>query len=144
MESILIVLIGCIISYLIGSVPSAVWVGQAFFGIDVRDHGSGNAGATNTFRVLGKKWGALVMVMDLFKGFIPQCAKAWMALCWLPKDFTKHLLRIDMMFVASRQTDRPFFSLMPSKSSLALKKVFEHAIHPLVIPQLLISKTFHI
>ncbi len=45
------------VAYIIGSVPSAVWVGKVFYGVDVREHGSGNAGATNTFRVLGKKAG---------------------------------------------------------------------------------------
>ena len=45
----------CVLSYLLGSIPSAVIVGKAYHGVDVREHGSGNAGATNTFRVLGKK-----------------------------------------------------------------------------------------
>lgn len=58
-----------ILAYLLGSIPSAVWVGQAFFGIDVRNYGSGNAGATNTFRVLGKKAGIGVLVLDVLKGF---------------------------------------------------------------------------
>jgi len=58
-----------ILSYILGSVPTAVWVGKAFFGVDVRDYGSGNAGATNTFRVLGKKAGILVLLIDLMKGF---------------------------------------------------------------------------
>ncbi|MBI3233100.1 MAG: glycerol-3-phosphate 1-O-acyltransferase PlsY [Bacteroidetes bacterium] len=57
-----------IIAYLLGSIPSAVWVGKAFYGIDVRDYGSGNAGATNVFRVLGVKPGILVMAMDMLKG----------------------------------------------------------------------------
>ena len=62
-----------VMAYLLGSRPSAVWVGEAFFGIDVRDHGSGNAGATNTFRILGKKAGAGVLVMDVVKGFTAAC-----------------------------------------------------------------------
>lgn len=57
-------------AYLIGSVPSAVWVGKAFYGIDVREYGSGNAGATNTFRVLGKKAGIPVLILDILKGFL--------------------------------------------------------------------------
>lgn len=57
-----------VIAYLIGSVPTAVWVSKAFFGIDIRDYGSGNAGATNTFRVLGSRWGTLVMIVDMLKG----------------------------------------------------------------------------
>jgi len=56
-------------AYLLGAIPTAVWVGQAYYGIDVRQHGSGNAGATNTFRVLGKKPGAFVMLVDILKGW---------------------------------------------------------------------------
>lgn len=59
-----------ILAYFIGSIPTAVWVSKVFFGIDIRDYGSGNAGATNTFRVLGSKWGTLVMVLDVLKGVI--------------------------------------------------------------------------
>lgn len=58
-----------ILAYLFGSIPTAVWLGQGFYGIDVREYGSGNAGATNTFRVLGKKAGVIVMVIDIFKGW---------------------------------------------------------------------------
>ena len=58
-----------ILAYLFGSIPTAVWIGQAFYGIDVREYGSGNAGATNTFRVLGKKAGLAVMFLDIFKGY---------------------------------------------------------------------------
>jgi glycerol-3-phosphate acyltransferase PlsY len=58
-----------IVAYLYGSIPTAVWIGQAFYGIDVREYGSGNAGATNTFRVLGKKAGIPVMLIDIFKGW---------------------------------------------------------------------------
>lgn len=63
-------LILLIVAYLIGSIPSAVWISKHFFKIDIRNYGSGNAGATNTFRVLGKKWGCIVMIMDVLKGFI--------------------------------------------------------------------------
>lgn len=57
------------IAYLIGSIPTAVWIGRAKYGIDVREHGSKNAGATNTFRVLGKKAGRAVLSIDVLKGF---------------------------------------------------------------------------
>ncbi|WP_205509716.1 glycerol-3-phosphate 1-O-acyltransferase PlsY [Longitalea arenae] len=57
-----------VIAYLIGSIPTAVWVSKAFFGIDIREYGSGNAGATNTFRVLGSRWGTFVMIIDMLKG----------------------------------------------------------------------------
>lgn len=59
-----------VLAYFIGSVPSAVWVSKWVFGIDIREHGSGNAGATNTFRILGPKAGSCVMLMDMLKGFI--------------------------------------------------------------------------
>jgi glycerol-3-phosphate acyltransferase PlsY len=58
-----------IAAYLCGSIPTAVWIGLAFYGVDVREYGSGNAGATNTFRVLGKKAGIPVMLLDIFKGW---------------------------------------------------------------------------
>lgn len=57
-----------IIGYLIGSIPSGVWVGKLMYGKDIRDYGSGNMGTTNTFRVLGKKAGTIVLLMDMFKG----------------------------------------------------------------------------
>ncbi len=57
-----------VLAYLIGSIPTAVWISKRFFGIDIREYGSGNSGATNTYRVLGKKWGTLVMIIDMLKG----------------------------------------------------------------------------
>lgn len=60
----------CVFAYLFGSIPSSVWVGRRFYGKDVREHGSGNAGATNTFRVLGKTAGTIVLLMDILKGYI--------------------------------------------------------------------------
>jgi len=63
-------ILALISAYLIGSIPSAVWIGQIFYGIDVREYGSGNAGATNTFRVLGKKAGIPVLVIDVLKGWV--------------------------------------------------------------------------
>ena len=56
-------------AYLLGSIPSAVWIGKTTKGIDVREHGSKNAGATNTMRVLGFKTGIPVLLVDVFKGF---------------------------------------------------------------------------
>jgi len=58
-----------IVAYLIGSIPTSVWIGRYFYNIDVREHGSGNAGATNTFRVLGTKAGIVVFIVDILKGF---------------------------------------------------------------------------
>lgn len=64
------IIIGVLLAYLLGSIPSAVWVGKLFFGKDVRQMGSGNAGATNTFRVLGKRAGTAVLLLDMGKGLI--------------------------------------------------------------------------
>jgi acyl phosphate:glycerol-3-phosphate acyltransferase len=66
---ILLIALFLLAAYLIGAIPTAVWVGKTFYGVDVREHGSGNAGATNTFRVLGKKPGSFVMAVDIFKGW---------------------------------------------------------------------------
>jgi acyl phosphate:glycerol-3-phosphate acyltransferase len=59
-----------IIAYLLGSLPSAVLVGRIFYNTDVREHGSGNAGATNTFRVLGTRAGLIVFILDFVKGYV--------------------------------------------------------------------------
>jgi len=67
---IIIIISVIIFSYLVGSIPTAVWVGRFFYNIDIREHGSGNAGATNTFRVLGKKAGIPVLLFDVFKGWL--------------------------------------------------------------------------
>lgn len=59
-----------LLAYMLGSVPSAVWIGKFFYGVDVREYGSGNAGATNVFRVLGKKAGIPVLILDILKGWL--------------------------------------------------------------------------
>lgn len=59
-----------VLAYLLGSIPSAVWIGKRFHNIDVRQHGSGNAGATNVIRVLGWKTGIPVMLIDVAKGWL--------------------------------------------------------------------------
>ena len=66
--NIINIVITVILAYLMGSIPTAVWVGKAFHGIDVREHGSGNAGATNVIRVLGWKTGVPVLLTDMAKG----------------------------------------------------------------------------
>lgn len=77
-----------ICAYLLGSIPSALWIGQIFFKKDIRQFGSGNLGTTNTFRVLGKKAGIVVMLMDILKG------TAAVLLVYLPvfADASVHML----------------------------------------------------
>lgn len=57
-----------ILAYLLGSIPSGVWIGKIFFKKDIRQYGSGNMGTTNTFRMLGKRAGIVVLLMDILKG----------------------------------------------------------------------------
>ena len=64
------IVLGATMAYLLGSIPSGLWIGRKFFQIDIRQHGSGNLGATNSFRILGKKAGTIVLLMDLLKGSI--------------------------------------------------------------------------
>jgi acyl phosphate:glycerol-3-phosphate acyltransferase len=70
MTDIITTTAGVFAGYLLGSIPTAVWWGKAFYGVDVRNEGSGNAGATNTIRVLGVKAGIPVLLFDVFKGWL--------------------------------------------------------------------------
>ncbi|MDU6523346.1 glycerol-3-phosphate 1-O-acyltransferase PlsY [Enterococcus devriesei] len=62
-----------VLAYLLGSIPSGIWIGKIFFKKDIRNFGSGNSGTTNTFRVLGKTAGLIVFAMDLLKGTLATC-----------------------------------------------------------------------
>jgi glycerol-3-phosphate acyltransferase PlsY len=87
MNEILVILL----AYLIGSIPTAVWVSKYFFDIDIRDYGSGNSGATNTYRVLGSKWGTIVMIVDMLKAII-----AVKLAFFLPYAFESDLYLVNM------------------------------------------------
>ncbi|MDR3260015.1 MAG: glycerol-3-phosphate 1-O-acyltransferase PlsY [Fusobacteriaceae bacterium] len=64
-------LLFAIIAYFSGAIPSGVWIGKFFKKIDIREHGSNNTGTTNAYRVLGAKYGIIVLLMDVLKGFFP-------------------------------------------------------------------------
>jgi glycerol-3-phosphate acyltransferase PlsY len=66
------------IAYLLGSIPTAVWISRLFFGIDIREHGSKNMGASNTFRVLGSFWGIVVLFIDMGKGIAAVQLYRWL------------------------------------------------------------------
>jgi glycerol-3-phosphate acyltransferase PlsY len=66
------------IAYLLGSIPTAVWISRLFFGIDIREHGSKNMGASNTFRVLGSFWGIVVLLIDMGKGIAAVQLYRWL------------------------------------------------------------------
>ena len=76
--TVLLILLELLAAYLLGSVPSAVWIGKLLYGIDVRQHGSGNAGATNVIRVMGYKAGIPVMIFDVFKGWLAVQLALWL------------------------------------------------------------------
>jgi acyl phosphate:glycerol-3-phosphate acyltransferase len=78
-------------AYLVGSIPTAVWVSKYFFDIDIRDYGSGNSGATNTYRVLGSKWGTFVMIVDMIKAIV-----AVKLVFFLPYAFVSELYLVNM------------------------------------------------
>ena len=75
-----------ILAYFIGSIPTAVWVSKSRFNIDIRDYGSGNAGATNSFRILGARWGTFVMIFDMLKGLMA-VKLAYLVPYYLENDF---------------------------------------------------------
>lgn len=81
-----------VFAYFIGSIPTALIVSKKFFNIDIRDYGSGNMGATNTFRVLGSRYGALVMILDIFKGMA-----AVGLFIFLPEYFNNEWARTNLM-----------------------------------------------
>lgn len=76
-----------VLAYLIGSIPTAVWVSKWIFGIDIREHGSGNAGATNAFRILGTKAGCGVMLVDMMKGFLAVKLALFSPFAWTSEPF---------------------------------------------------------
>jgi glycerol-3-phosphate acyltransferase PlsY len=88
-----------IFSYLIGSIPTAVWVSKMVYNIDIRDYGSGNAGATNTFRVLGSKWGSFVMLVDMLKGLLV-VQIAYLMPIYVLDDFQRTNFQIGLGLVA--------------------------------------------
>ncbi|MDN2452258.1 glycerol-3-phosphate 1-O-acyltransferase PlsY [Lactobacillus sp. UCMA15818] len=71
MDSTIILML--VIGYLLGSIPSGIWIGKVFYNKDIRQFGSGNMGTTNTFRVLGKKAGTIVLIIDMLKGTLAAC-----------------------------------------------------------------------
>lgn len=83
-----------IAAYLLGSIPTAVWTGKLFHGVDVREHGSGNAGATNVIRVLGWKTGVPVLILDMAKGWLAASLPVIFSLA--PAE-SSHLINLQMM-----------------------------------------------
>ena len=88
-------LILVILAYSLGSIPTALWVSRSQFNIDIRDYGSGNSGATNTFRVLGPRWGTFVMMVDLLKGLLA-VKLAYLLPYYVANDFARTNFQIGL------------------------------------------------
>ena len=97
--TVIYILLEILAAYLLGSVPSAVWIGKMLYGIDVRQHGSGNAGATNVIRVLGYKAGIPVMLFDVFKGWLAVQLAIWIPIPGLSAEIMIYV-RIGMALAA--------------------------------------------
>jgi acyl phosphate:glycerol-3-phosphate acyltransferase len=124
-------LLWVVASYLLGSVPSSYLAGRWVRGIDLRDHGSGNLGATNTFRVLGARVAAPVMIADMLKGFVPVAlfpqtdgVEAWgWALAYGAAAILGHVFSIYMGFRGGKGVATAtgvFLALSPVAVGLAL------------------------
>ena len=97
--TVIYILLEILVAYLLGSVSSAVWIGKLLYGIDVRQHGSGNAGATNVIRVLGYKAGIPVLLVDVFKGWLAVQIAIWIPVPGLSSEIMIYV-RIGMALAA--------------------------------------------
>src|SRR6059058_956301 len=126
-----ILLIG--LAYLIGSIPTSVWVSRRFFGIDIRDYGSGNAGATNTYRVLGPRWGTFVMIVDMVKGIIATSLYLFLSYYVVPShDWDRTNLMIGLGLAAVVGHIFPFWAGFKGGKGIATLFGMIVAIQPLV------------
>ncbi len=81
----------CLTAYLVGSIPFGYLLGRVVLRDDIRRHGSGNIGATNVARILGWKWGSIVLLLDAMKGFLPTLATRSLAGEYMTPDNAMHL-----------------------------------------------------
>ena len=115
------------IAYLLGSLPSSVWLGRALRGLDLRDHGSGNAGATNAFRVLGKGIGTAVLFLDMGKGYAAVSLSGLQSV-WTGDSEEEMILRIILGLVAVGGHVFPVFAGFRGVATMAGVGL---ALHPL-------------
>ncbi len=91
MGPVVVLLLACAVGFLTGGIPFGYLVGRLVLKDDIRNHGSGNIGATNVGRVLGWNWGGFVLFLDALKGLIPTLGCAWMAAEVLPPEWLNHV-----------------------------------------------------
>jgi glycerol-3-phosphate acyltransferase PlsY len=126
MLNLLLIAVG---AYLLGSIPTSVWLGRALKGVDLREHGSGNAGATNAFRVLGKPIGTVVLLLDMLKGFLA------VNLSYIQQEFdpgseTWMLVRMGLGLIAVLGHILPLFAGFRGGKGVAAITGAALAIHP--------------
>lgn len=125
-----------VLAYLLGSVPSAVWVSKWIYGIDIREHGSGNAGATNTFRILGSKAGSAVMFADMMKGFLAVKLSIFSAYAWTSEPFVN--LQIFLGLAAVLGHIFPIWAEFRGGKGIATLFGMILSIHPIVAASLVL------
>ena len=116
-------------AYLLGSIPSSVWLGKWIKGIDLRKQGSGNAGATNAFRVLGKPIGVVVFALDMLKGFLAVNLSHFQKEI-LPDSESWMILRIVLGLLAVAGHIYPLFAGFKGGKGVATMAGVGLAIHP--------------
>ncbi len=122
-----------IVAYLCGSIPNAVWIGKRFWGIDVREHGSKNAGSTNVLRILGRKAALPVFLLDILKGFAAVAVMGCVAY-FEPVDPQRlMLLKIVAVFVAVLGHIFPIFAGFKGGKGVATLVGAIAALQPLVL-----------
>ena len=121
-----------VIAYCIGSIPTAVWVSKFLFGIDIRDYGSGNAGATNTFRVLGSKWGTFVMLVDILKGVLATSLYIFLGSYYITSELHRTNLMIGLGLAAVVGHIFPIWAGFKGGKGVATLLGMAVAIQPLV------------
>ncbi len=116
-------------AYLFGSIPSAVWIGKYFYKIDVREYGSGNAGSTNVFRVLGKRAGIPVLIIDILKGF----AAVSIAYCSEYQKGSNQFINLQLVFGMASLVGHifPVFASFRGGKGIATLLGIILAVHPL-------------
>lgn len=127
--AMVLLVVAFILAYLLGSIPSSVWLGRGIKGIDLREHGSGNAGATNAFRVLGKPIGTVVLIADMLKGYLA------VNLSYIQQEFSPEteawmILRIGLGALAVCGHIFPLFAGFKGGKGVAAMAGIGLALHP--------------
>ncbi len=125
--------VALVVAYLFGSIPSAVWIGKRFWGVDVREHGSKNAGSTNVLRVLGKKAAFPVFILDILKGFLAVSVMGLLPNLVAVSENALVTLKIIAVFAAVLGHIFPIFAGFKGGKGVATLVGSLIAVHPLIV-----------